>query len=139
MSASTIAGSLEMAYDVYAAAARICAERYGMRLLRADEGGLAPPFASVEAMLGTTREAIERAGYVPWRDVAMAVDVASTHFHEAGVYTIGRERRTSTEMIELIDSWVHQYPIVSVEDGLSEDDWENWPALRRVLEGRSLT
>ena len=91
LSAPTISRSLEMAYDVYAAAAKICAERYGMRLLRADEGGLAPPFASVEAMLGATVEAVERAGYAPGRDVAMAVDVASTHFHhDDGIY---RDRR----------------------------------------------
>jgi enolase len=138
MSAATISRSLEMAYDVYAAAAKICAERYGMRLLRADEGGLAPPFPSVEAMFGTTVEAIERAGYVAGRDVALAVDVASTHFHEDGGYTIGGVERSSAQMIELIRSWVERFPIVSVEDGLSEDDWENWPALRRALAGRAL-
>jgi enolase len=139
MSAATISRSLEMSYDVYAAAARICAERYGMRLLRADEGGLAPTFPSVEVMLSTTVEAIERAGYVPGRDVAMAVDVASTHFYHDGAYRIGGEQRNSAQMIELIDSWVRRFPIVSIEDGLSEDDWENWPALRRSLDGRALT
>lgn len=139
LSAPTISRSLEMTYDVYAAAARICAERYGMRLLRADEGGLAPPFPSVDAMLSTTVEAIERAGYVPGHDVAMAVDVASTHFHHAGIYTIGGSHRTSIQMIELIRSWVKRFPIVSLEDGLSEDDWENWPALRQALDGRALT
>jgi enolase len=139
MSASTISRSLEMAYDVYAAAAKICAERYNMRLLRADEGGLAPPFPSVEAMLGTTVEAIERAGYVPGHDVALAVDVASTHFHHDGVYRIGGEDRSSARMIELVRSWVERFPIVSVEDGLSEDDWESWPALRQALAGRALT
>jgi enolase len=139
MSATTVSRSLEMTYDVYAAAARICAERYRMRLLRADEGGLAPPFPSVEAMLSTTVEAIERAGYLPGRDVAMAVDVASTHFYGDGVYSIGGKRLSSAQMIELTDSWVRRFPIVSVEDGLSEDDWENWPTLRRSLDGRALT
>jgi enolase len=139
LSAPTISRSLEMAYDVYAAAAKICAERYGMRLLRADEGGLAPPFPSVEAMLSTTVEAIERAGYKPGHDVAMAVDVASTHFHDGGVYRIGGEQRTSAQMIELIHSWIDRFPIVSIEDGLSEDDWQNWPALRQTLDGRALT
>jgi enolase len=133
--APTIARSLEMAYDVYAAAARICAERYNMRLLRADEGGLAPPFPSVEEMLRTTAEAIERTGH----DVAMAVDVASTHFHSGGIYRIGGIERTSAQMIELIQSWVERFPIMSVEDGLAEDDWDNWPALRRMLGDRALT
>ena len=139
MSAQTISRSLEMAFDVYAAAARICAERYGMRLLRADEGGLAPPFPSVEAMLATTVEAIERAGYIPGTDVAMAVDVASTHFHRDGIYRIGGTERDSAGMIELIQSWVERFPIVSIEDGLSEDDWEHWPALRQTLAGRAMT
>jgi enolase len=139
LSADSIARSLEMTYDVYSAAAKICAERYHMRLLRADEGGLAPPFPSVEEMLSTTVEAIEKAGYTPGRDVAMAVDVASTHFHESGVYAIGGEQRSSARMIELIDSWVKRFPIVSVEDGLAEDDWDHWPALRRTLTGRALT
>ena len=139
MSASTISRSLEMAYDVYAAAARICAERYGMRLLRADEGGLAPPFADIDEMLATTVQAIERAGYQPGRDVAMAVDVAATHFHDGDVYRIGGAGRTSVEMIELIQSWVERFPIVSIEDGLSEDDWDNWPALHQALGSRALT
>lgn len=144
MSALTISRSLEMAYDVYSAAARICAERYGMRLLRADEGGLAPPFANVHEMLATTIQAIERAGYEPGREVAMAVDVASTHFHDGGVYRIGGGKignggRSSAGMIELIQSWVERFPIVSIEDGLSEDDWDNWPALHRTLAGHALT
>ena len=139
VSATTTSRALEMTYDVYAAAAGICAERYGMRLLRADEGGLAPPFPSVEAMLATTVEAIERAGYKPGHDVAMAIDVASTHFHEGGSYQIGGERRTSAQMVDLVASWVDRFPIISVEDGLAEDDWENWPLLRRALNGRALT
>lgn len=139
LSAPTLARSLEMAYDVYAAAAQICAERYHMRLLRADEGGLAPPFASVEEMLSTTVEAIERAGYQPGQDVAMAVDVAATHFHHAGIYSIGGTRLASSQMIALIQSWVERFPIVSVEDGLAEDDWDHWPALHRMLGDRALT
>jgi enolase len=139
LSASSVSRSLEMAYDVYAAAARICAERYNMRLLRADEGGMAPPFASIEEMLETTVEAIARAGYQPGSDVAMAVDVASTHFHHGGVYRLGGVDRTSSQMIELLQSWVNRFPIVSVEDGLAEDDWNHWPALHRMLDHRALT
>ncbi len=138
MSASTISRSLEIAYDVYTAAARLCADRYKMRLLRADEGGLAPPFASIDEMLGATVEAIERAGYVPGRDVAMAVDVAATHFYRAGVYRIAGVERSSAQMIELVQSWVERFPIVSVEDGLAEDDWEHWPVLRRAIDHRAL-
>lgn len=137
--AESIGRSLEMTFDVYAAAAQICAERYGMRLLRADEGGLAPPFPDVETMLATTVEAIERAGYRPGVDVAMAVDVASTHFYHDSAYTIGGRQLTSSQMIERVVSWVDRFPILSVEDGLAEEDWEHWPALRRALSGRALT
>jgi len=139
IAATTIGRALEMTFDVYAAAARICAERYNMRLLRADEGGLAPPFPDVETMLSTTVEAIERAGYKPGVDVAMAVDVASTHFYGSGIYTLGGQTLSSAQMIDRVISWVDRFPIISVEDGLSEDDWENWPALRRALSGRALT
>jgi enolase len=69
----------------------------------------------------------------------MAIDVASTHFHEGGVYRIGGVDRTSAQMIELVQAWVARFPIISVEDGLSEDDWDHWPALHRMLGSRALT
>ena len=136
--ADSIARSLEMAFDVYAAAAKICAERYRMRLLRADEGGLAPAFAGVEEMLATTVEAITAAGYEPGRDVAMAVDIASSQFRVGAAYRIGGVDRTSCEMIGLVRGWVERFPIVSVEDGLSEEDWDNWPELKVAIEDRAL-
>jgi enolase len=139
LSATTISRSLEMTFDVYAAAARLCAERYQMRLLRADEGGLAPPFPSVEVMLSTTVEAIERAGFTPGRDVAMAVDVASTHFYQHGTYRIGGKQLGSGQMIDLVGSWVERFPIISIEDGLAEDDWDHWPGLCQKLSGRAMT
>jgi enolase len=138
LGADSIARSLEMTFDVYAAAAKICAERYRMRLLRADEGGLAPPFASVEEMLATTVEAIAAAGYEPGRDVALAVDVASSQFRVGAAYRIGGVDRTSSEMIGLLRRWVERFPIVSVEDGLSEEDWDHWPELKIAIENRAL-
>jgi enolase len=142
VAAHTIDEALATTYDVYQAAAALSAERYGSRALTADEGGLAPPFPNAEAMLDDTVEAIRRAGYEPGRDVAIAVDVASSHFYTAGAdgghYQLGAETLDSAGMIGRIRDWISRYPIVSVEDGLAEDDWTHWPALRAALAPRVL-
>lgn len=138
MSAPSVDRSLVMMYDVYRQAAEIVLERWGMRLLTADEGGLAPPFERTEAMLEVAVEAISAAGYVPGRDVCLAVDVASSHFYESGRYRIDGSALSSAEMIDLLESWVERFPLVSVEDGLSETDWGAWPELTARIGGRVL-
>jgi len=85
-SAKTIAEALAMMFEIYQCAAELVARQYGMRLLRADEGGLAPPFASAEAMLDEALTAIRAAGFKPGLDVFLAVDVASAHFYRDGIY-----------------------------------------------------
>jgi enolase len=139
MSAQTIDQALVAASDVYQAAADLILERYGMRLLTADEGGLAPPCKSAEEMIGLAVEAIAKAGYTPGKDIALGIDVASTHFYENHRYRIDSQSVDSGGMIQIIGSWLDKYPILSVEDGLAEDDWENWPKLRALIAGRSLT
>ncbi|MGA9473145.1 MAG: enolase [Terriglobales bacterium] len=139
MSARTIDESLVAAFDVYQAAADIILKKYGMRLLTADEGGLAPPCKSAEEMLGLAVEAIELAGHTPGKDVFLGIDVASTHFCQDGRYQLDGESLDSAAMIQTIGRWLDRYPILSVEDGLAEDDWENWPNLRRMIAGRALT
>jgi enolase len=139
MSAETVDQALVSAYDVYQAAAEIILHKYGMRLLTADEGGLAPPCSSAEEMLGLAVEAIERAGYSPGKDIFLGIDVASTHFYKNRKYYLDAEVLGSAEMIRTISEWLDRYPILSVEDGLAEDDWENWPALCRTIAGRALT
>jgi len=124
---------------VYAAAARVCHQKYGARPLVADEGGLAPPFPSSEQMIADAVEAIRLAGFQPGRDVALAVDVASSHFYTDGRYHIAGRSLSSDEMVALVSSWVDRFPILSIEDGLAEDDWPHWPALRRSIAGRCLT
>lgn len=138
-SAPTIDDGLAMTFAVYQAAAALSRQRYNWRALTADEGGLAPPVESVDAMLALAVEAIERAGYTPGPDVAIALDVASSHFYVNSRYVIGGRELNSVEMIEQVRDWVMRYPIVSVEDGLSEEDWANWPQLRCTLEGRAIT
>jgi enolase len=136
--AESIDEALAHAYAVYRAATELAWERYGMRLLRADEGGLAPPFECVEAMLDLAVEAIERAGFAPGVDVMLALDVASSHFHREGRYHLdGGDPLSGARMIDRVAEWVDRYPIVSVEDGLAEDDWAHWPDLAGRLEGRA--
>ena len=124
---------------VYQCAADLILKKYGQRLLRADEGGLAPDFPNAEAMLADAVEAIAAAGYEVGTGMALAVDVASSHFHRDGHYHLGGKPLTSAGMIDQIADWARRYPLVSVEDGLAEEDWANWPALRSRLAGHSLT
>lgn len=139
VSATTIADALATSCAVYQAAADHVEQTYAMRRLTADEGGLAPPFASIDAMFNDALMAIEKAGFQPGRDIALAVDVASSHFYQGDVYDLGSERLDAHGMIDQLERWVDHYPIVSIEDGLAEDDWEHWPMLRERLVGRSLT
>lgn len=95
-----------------------------------DEGGFAPSLASNEEALGLLMTAIEGAGYEPGTQIALATDVASTEFYKDGSYVLAGEGRTLTgeEMVDLLASLVKNYPIVSVEDGMAEEDWAGWVA-----------
>ena len=133
VAARTIDEGLATVYAVYQAAAALCAENYGTRALTADEGGLAPPFASAEAMLDDAVAAITRAGFAPGSEVALAVDVASSQFFHNQRYQLGADSLDSVDMIDRLATWAARYPIISLEDGLAEDDWDNWPALQSRL------
>jgi enolase len=139
MSAQTVDEGLVAAADIYRAAADLVFKKYGMRLLTADEGGLAPPFKTVEEMFALAVESIERAGYAPGRDIFLGVDVASTHFYQNNRYAIDSDILDSDGMIKTITGWLERFPIISVEDGLSEDDWEYWPKLRQAISSKALT
>ena len=131
--------ALEMSVALYASTGDILSER-GLPTLKADEGGFGPPLANNTAVLDLMLEAIERAGYQPTDDIALAIDVAASHFYDAheGRYELASESRTCTsrELVETIVSLVESYPIASVEDGLDEDDWEGWEYLTNLLGGR---
>jgi enolase len=136
--AVTMDEALATTVAVFTAAAELAQRKYGMRTLTADEGGLAPPFADAAAMLDDAVEAIRAAGFIPGREVALAIDVASSHFYQAGCYLLDGAVLDSRGMIAKLQSWLEHYPIVSVEDGLAEDDWAHWPDLRAVIGGRAL-
>jgi enolase len=110
----------------------------GMPTLLADEGGLAPACDTASAALRLMVEAIERAGLRPGHDVSIAIDVAATSLVESdGRYALRREQRVldSDAMIELLGAWVREAPVVSIEDGLGEEDWAGWRELTRRLGG----
>lgn len=136
--ARTISDCLAMAYAVFQSAADLGRGKYSVRPLRADEGGLSPPFTNAESMLSDAAESIQRAGLRPGADAALAVDVAATHFYDQGSYVLDEERLDSDGMIDRLVSWQRQYGIVSIEDGLAEDDWTSWPRLAERLKGRAL-
>ena len=138
-SARTIDEALAMTFDVYQSAVEHIARQYGMRALTADEGGLAPPFNGPEAMFEDAVASIRAAGFEPGRDVSLAIDVASSHFYQDGCYQLGQESLDSAGMIERLANWAGRFPIVSLEDGLAEEDWAHWPELKASLAGRALT
>jgi enolase len=109
--------------------------RRGLATSVGDEGGFAPDLDSNRAALDILVEAISQAGYRPGVDVHLALDVAATELLRDGVYVLEGRQLTSQELVEAYASWVDAYPIVSIEDGLAEDDWEGWAALTRRLGG----
>ena len=135
----TIAEALAATHAVYYAAAKLTGQKYNVRALKADEGGLAPPFPSIESMFDDAIEAIRSCGLMPGKDMCLAVDVASTHFYSDGRYLLRGAPLTAAQMVKQIESWVSNFPIISIEDGLAEDDWENWPLLRASLGEKCLT
>ncbi len=134
--ADSMAGILEQATAVFHAAAELGATRYGMRLLTADEGGLAPPFPTLEAMFDDASEAIVRAGLRPGRDVRLAIDVAASHFATADGYVLRDQLLSSRQLIDQLARWADDYALASIEDGLAEDDWAHWPVLCARLGAR---
>ncbi|MEB3262736.1 MAG: phosphopyruvate hydratase [Synechococcus sp.] len=105
----------------------------GLSTAVGDEGGFAPNLASNDAAGELLVQAIEKAGYRPGDQISLALDVASTEFFRDGRYAFGGGSYTSAEMVEQLAALVSRYPIVSIEDGLAEDDWEGWDLLTRKL------
>jgi len=98
-----------------------------------DEGGFAPNLGSNQEALDLLMMAIEKAGYKPGEQVALALDVAASEFYKDGQYTYDGVAHSPAELIDYLDGLVSQYPIVSIEDGLHEDDWDSWVALTQKM------
>ena len=110
-------------------------KKQGMNTAVGDEGGFAPNLSSNEAALDVVMEAIGKAGYAAGKDIYIALDCASSEFYKDGKYTLEAEGKsfTSNEMADKLADWVNRYPIVSIEDGLDESDWDGWAYLTKVL------
>jgi enolase 1/2/3 len=128
---------LRWASEVFHALGKILRDE-GFATTVGDEGGYAPSLGSNEDAIGAVLTAIERAGYSPGEQVSIALDPATTELYSDGRYVLAREGRnlTGDELIEFWADWAERYPIISLEDGLSEDDWEGWTALTSRLGDR---
>jgi enolase len=132
--ASSFKEALRMGAETYHALKKVLKES-GYSVNVGDEGGFAPALKSNEEAVETILKAIETAGYRPKEDIMIALDPASSGFYEEGLYNLRSEKRklTSAEMVELYAQWVEKYPIVVLEDGLAENDWEGWKLLNAAL------
>ena len=129
--------ALRWAAETFHALGDLLHER-GFATTVGDEGGYAPSLASNEEAIAAVLEAIERAGYQPGEQIAIALDPATTELFDDGSYRLAREERSldAAGMVEFWSDWVNRYPIVSLEDGLAEDDWDGWAALTERLGAR---
>ena len=108
-------------------------KKQGLATSIGDEGGFAPNLGSNRAALDLILEAVEKAGFKPGKEIALAMDVAATEFHEKGVYNFEGKKLTSDEMISYYAELVSAYPLVSIEDPLDEDDWDGWKKMSSQL------
>jgi len=129
---------LRVGVEVFHALKKVLAKR-NLSTAVGDEGGFAPNLSSDEAALEAVMAAIEAAGLEPGKDVAIALDPAASEFYQDGKYVFkksGAGTKTPEEMVALYKSWIDRYPIVSIEDGLAEDDWSGWAKLTEALSTR---
>ena len=114
---------------------RLLIDERGMSTAVGDEGGFAPDLASNEEALHLILKAIEKAGYEPGTDIALGLDVASSEFYENGVYRLESEGKhlDSDSVITILEDWLAKYPILTIEDGLDQNDWEGWGRLTERL------
>jgi enolase len=132
--APTFAEALRYGVEVFHALKVILKSR-DMSTAVGDEGGFAPNLPSNEAALEVILEAIDKAGYRAGRDIWLGLDAASSEFHKGGHYEIASERQrlTSAQFVDYLAAWVDRYPIITIEDGMAEDDWDGWRLLTQRL------
>lgn len=136
---------MPVGFDCFETAIRACAEVYhalkktlndkGYSTGVGDEGGFAPNLKSNSEAIDVILEAIKKAGYEPGKDMFIAIDAASSEYYKDGKYVLANEGKTLTasEMVDFFEDWVNKYPIISIEDGMAEEDWEGWKLLTNRL------
>jgi len=132
--APTFSEALRYGVEVFHALKAVLRGR-GLNTAVGDEGGFAPDLPSNEAAIEVIIEAIEKAGYKPGEDIFIGLDVASSEFYQNGKYALQSEGKilTAAEMVDLLEDWVRKYPILTIEDGMAEDDWDGWKLLTERL------
>lgn len=134
VSAETLSDAVRMGAEVFHALKKTLHEA-GHNTAVGDEGGFAPNLASTDEAIGFIMKAIEKAGYRPGEDMALALDAASTEFYKKGRYELAGEGKslTSEEFARYLQDLCKRYPILSIEDGMAEDDWEGWVGLTELI------
>ncbi len=129
--------AMRMGAEVYHALKKVLKDK-GLNTNVGDEGGFAPSLPSNREAVEAILAAIESAGYKPGKDCYIALDPASSEFYEDGKYVLAREGKTltSAEMVDYYVKWAAEYPIISIEDGMAEDDWEGWQLITEKLGGK---
>ena len=133
--ASRFSDSLKMGVEIFHNLKKVLSKK-GYNTAVGDEGGFAPNLKSNEEAVEVILEATQQAGFAPGKDVFIALDPASSEFFENGKYVFKKSDKsvkTSEQMVEFYSNWARQYPIVSIEDGLAENDWEGWAQLTKAL------
>jgi enolase len=135
--AQTFSEALRWGVEVYQALSRLLHDR-GLPTTVGDEGGFAPPIPKNDMAMDLILEAIERSGHKPGDEIAIALDPATSELEEGGRYELAREGRSLApeEMVDLWADWCRRYPIISIEDGMAEEDWDGWRSLTARLGSR---
>ncbi|MEJ2399163.1 MAG: phosphopyruvate hydratase [Gammaproteobacteria bacterium] len=132
--APTMAEAIRYGAEVFHALKKVLSDK-GLNTAVGDEGGFAPDLASNEEAIGVILQAIEKAGYKPGQDVALGIDAASSEFYKDGKYVLASENKTldAGQFIDVLEDWVNKYPIITIEDGMAEDDWDGWKLMTERL------
>jgi enolase len=135
--APSIAEAIRYGSEIFHHLKKVLASR-GLNTAVGDEGGFAPNLSSNEDAILVILEAIDKAGYKAGTDIMIAMDVAASEFYEDGLYNLASENRklNATEIVDLYEDWCKKYPIISVEDGCAEDDWDGWKIMSDRLKSK---
>jgi enolase len=137
LGAPTFSEALRCGAEIFHALKKVLHDQ-GLNTAVGDEGGFAPNLPSNESAIQVILQSIDKAGYKAGGDVYLGLDVASSEFYKDGHYVLdgGKQKLTSSEIVSLYESWVNKYPIVTIEDGCAEDDWDGWAELTKRLGAR---
>ncbi len=132
--APSMAEAIRYGAEVFHTLKKVLHDR-GMNTAVGDEGGFAPDLSSNEEAIEIILEAIDKAGYTAGEDIAIGIDAASSEFYQDGQYVLASENKSlsAAEFVDLLEGWVDKYPIISIEDGMDENDWDGWALLTQRL------